>query len=115
MIRILKTSEYHKLDWTKQRIVDKACEKLETQINNIGKENFTTYMRNYNNPVIHDSYRGFYLYKFVTKSYSIRILYLYKKETDTIEIHRIHFKKGDRDNSKYIDDFEAYTAQYSFV
>lgn len=115
MIKILESSDYHKMDWTRRQIVDRACEKLETQLNNIGKDRFTEFMRNYNNPVIHDSYGSFFLYKFVTKSYSIRILYLYNKETDTIEVHKVHFKKGDRDNSKYIDTFERYVANYNTV
>lgn len=111
MIRIIESSGYHKMNHTRQQIVDKACDKLETQIKRIGKDEFSKFMMN--NPVIHDSYGNFYVYKFSTKSYSVRLLYLYDTESDTLEIHRFHFKKGDRDNSKYIEGFEEYASQYS--
>ena len=62
-------------------------------INNIS--NFKEYT--VNNPVIHDSYGDFYVYKYITKSFSVRILYRYNT---MLEIHKFHFKKGDRDNSK---------------
>lgn len=113
MVKIIESSGYHKLNHTRRQIVDKACEKLETQINNIGKDKFNKYMMNNSNPVIHDSYGNFYMYKFVTKSYSVRLLYLYNIDKDTLEIHKFHFKKGDRDNSKYIEDFEEYVSNYS--
>jgi len=79
-----------------------------SQIEKLGKNEFTNFIQN--NPVIHDSYGKFYVYKFSTKSYSVRLLYLYNN--GILEIHKFHFKKGDRDNSKYIEGFEEYVSNY---
>lgn len=108
MIKIIESSGYNKLNHTRQQIVDKACIKLESQLEKLGYDNF--YKIKSNNPVIHDNYGKFYVYKFSTKSYSVRLLYVVNE--DNIEIHRFHFKKGDRDNSKYIEGFEEYVSQY---
>lgn len=94
---------YDKLEPTKKRVVDKAVKKLDLLIHNM--PNFKSY-RNGNNPAIHDSFgNDFYAYKYMAKGYSVRLLYRYNGK---LEVHMIHFKQGDRDNSKYIEIFENY-------
>ena len=102
---ILEDSGYKKLKADHKLIVNKAITKLEHII--LGMNDFTEFVAN--NPAIHDSYDDFYVYKYLTKGFSVRILYRYD---DELEIHRFHFKKGDRDNSKYIEDFEDYVSSY---
>lgn len=105
MFVILESSGYEKLDKNKKNIIDKGIKKLDSLINNFS--NFKEYT--VNNPVIHDSYGDFYVYKYITKSFSVRILYRYNT---MLEIHKFHFKKGDRDNSKYIEIFENYASEF---
>ena len=98
---------YDKLEPTKKQIVDKAVKKLELLLHNM--PDFKS-RRSGNNPAIHDSYgKDFYVYKYMAKGHSVRLLYRY---TDRLEIHMAHFKQGDRDNSKYIEVFENYVRQY---
>lgn len=106
-MRILNESGYDKLEPTRKRVVDKAVKKLDLLIRNM--PDFKS-CRNGNNPAIHDSYGdSFYVYKFMSKGYSVRLLYRYNGR---LEIHMFHFKQGDRDNSKYIETFEDYVQKY---
>ena len=108
----MENFNYHKMNYDRIMAINKASKKLESLLQKIGYENFSTFM--VNNPVIHDSYHdGFYVYKYITKGYSIRLLYRYDGEI--LEIHKAHFKKGDKDNSKYIDDFKFYVSQYQTI
>lgn len=104
MLKIEDSSGYKKLDVNKQQVIKKAAKKLESFIKTMS--DFTAQTEN--NPVIHDSYGDFYVYKHITKNYNVRILYSYDKESDLLTFYRFHFKKGDRDNSKYIDNFESF-------
>lgn len=100
---MLVEAGYDKLEPTKKRVVDKAVKKLDLLIHNMS--DFKSY-RNGNNPAIHDSFgNDFYAYKFMIKNHSVRLLYRYNGK---LEIHMVHFKQGDRDNSKYIEIFEDY-------
>lgn len=104
MIKFLDSSGYYKLKNDKQKTLSKAAKKLESQIYGLGTSNFCNFITN--NPVIHDSYGNFYVYKFRGKGCSVRLLYKYSN--NVLEIHMFHFKKGDKDNSKYIETFESY-------
>lgn len=105
-MRIADKSGYYKLEPSKKRAVDKAVKKLSSLIQKM--PGFQT-CKNGNNPAIHDSYGPFYVYKHTTKEYSVRLLYKYAND---LEIHMIHFKQGERDNSKYIEVFERYAWSY---
>lgn len=108
MLRIEDSSGYRKLDANKRQVIKKAAKKLELFIKTM--DNFTAQTEN--NPVIHDSYGDFYVYKHITKNYNVRILYTYDKELDLLTFYRFHFKKGDKDNSKYIDVFENFVKNF---
>lgn len=102
---IVESSGYNKLKSDQRHVVDKAVNKLCSIIQ--GLDDFRRFT--INNPAIHDSYGDFYVYKYITKGFSVRILYRCDKQ---LEIHRFHFKRGDRDNSKYIEYFEQYVEQF---
>lgn len=108
MIKIEQSSDYKKLDANKKQVIKKAAKKLELFIK--GMDNFKAQTEN--NPAIHDSYGDFYVYKYITKSYNVRILYTYDRESDLLTLYKFHFKKGDRDNSKYIDTFENFVRNF---
>jgi hypothetical protein len=103
---IIESSGYKKLKQDQQNVVNKAITKLCSLIEGLG--DFRCFV--VNNPAIHDSYGDFYVYKYTTKGFSVRLLYRCNKQ---LEIHRFHFKKGDRDNSKYIEAFEEYVKGYN--
>lgn len=105
-VNILESSGFNKLKEDRVRELNKAINKLKHLLSNINI--FNEYITN--NPVIHDSYKDFYVYKFTGHKCSIRLLYRY--ENDILEIHQMHFKKGDKDNSKYIKEFENYVDNY---
>ena len=104
---IIDCSDYNKLKQDQKNVINKAVKKLDTIINGLG--DFRACM--YNNPAIHDSYGDFYVYKYMTKGFSVRLLYRY--QNNTVELHQFHFKKGDRDNSKYIEHFELYVDKFT--
>lgn len=108
MVRINKDSGFKKLNAEKKRVIHKASKKLLNIIYTL--DDFTANM--INNPAIHDAYGNFYVYKFSTRDFSVRLLYRYVKDKDILEIHRFHFKEGDSDNSKYIEYFEKYVEDY---
>lgn len=103
---ILETSGCYKLKQDKQREINKAIDKLSYLIKTMG--DFSSFV--INNPAIHDAYEDFYVYKYIGRKCSIRLLYRYSN--GELEIHLYHFKKGDRDNSKYIEVFEEYANNY---
>ena len=103
---IVESSGYKKLKQDQKHVIDKAICKLCSLIQSLG--DFKCFI--INNPVIHDSYGDFYVYKYVTKGFSVRLLY---RCDNQLEVHRFHFKKGDRDNSKYIESFESYVYEYN--
>lgn len=103
---ILETSGCYKLKQDKQREINKAIDKLSYLIKAMG--DFSSFV--INNPAIHDAYEDFYVYKYTGMKCSIRLLYRYSN--GKLEIHLCHFKKGDRDNSKYIEVFEEYANNY---
>ena len=103
-------SQLEKLSGSHRLAIQKAMEKLSNMLAYSGKD-FNRI--NGNNPMIHDSYgNGFYLYKYITKNFSVRILYRCNFEKNEVEIHQIHLKKGDIDNSKYIEEFKKYVDNY---
>ena len=108
MLVINDSSGFKKMDANKQQVIRKAAKKLESFLKTM--DNFTAQIEN--NPVIHDAYGNFYVYKYISKNCNVRILYTYEKELDILTFYKFHFKKGDRDNSKYIDTFKNFVRNF---
>jgi len=110
---VLSGSGYDKLSGSHKKCINKGIDKLISLLQTKGR-----YFEEdkINNPLIHDSYKNrFYMFKYVVKNFSVRILYRCDFHNDndfTLQIHKFHFKKGDRDNSKYIEEFERYSEEF---